>query len=154
MNFRGLYHGLSQIILKDKRTKVEQSRQSSTTFVLCYWNEQEWHIGVITWTVASFNGVVHTSTSMSFLSVAPPSPTIFRHLYLLALRRKSWNWVNWELQNKPFIFHSERRQTIKDTMKKTLWRSLYTKDSGVDIWDDLSHYNFVPVFRGSFSSRM
>ena len=58
--------------------------------------------------MASAEGVVHTSTSMSFLSVAPPSPTIFRQLYLFALRRKSWNWANWELPNEPFILHSDK----------------------------------------------
>ena len=59
--------------------------------------------------------VVHTSMSMSLMSVTSPSSTIFRQLYLLALRRNSWNWSNWEVQDKPVILHSDIKQKIRVT---------------------------------------
>lgn len=62
--------------------------------------------------VARFINTVHTSTSMSFLSVASSSLVIFRHLYLLALKRKSWNWTKWELQEKLFILDSVKKRNI------------------------------------------
>jgi len=52
-------------------------------------------------TITSVGRPKPTSTRMSFRSVGASSPTICRHLYLLARRRKSWNRPVCEVPRKP-----------------------------------------------------
>lgn len=65
------------------------------------------------------NVKIHTSTKMSFWSEAPSSPTIFKQLYLLALRRKSWNWTTWEM-GKLLLRNPAENKTLKNCISQNI----------------------------------